>query len=67
MIKMSTSSNRVSGSGVWGMTVDHMVVMLRDPDLPIVLDSIDIMIPAGHNIDIEIPAGHNIDIEVVVE
>lgn len=64
---MSTASNRISGSGVWGMTVDHMIVMLRGPDLPIVLDAIDIEITAGHNIDIEITAGHNIDVEVVVE
>lgn len=30
---MSIASNRVSGSGMWGMTVDHTVMMLRDPDL----------------------------------
>ncbi|KKL80631.1 hypothetical protein LCGC14_2002800 [marine sediment metagenome] len=29
---MSIASNRVSGSGIWGMTVDHTVMMIRDPD-----------------------------------
>ena len=29
---MSVASNRVSGSGLWGMTVDHTVMMIRDPD-----------------------------------
>lgn len=29
---MSIASNRVSGSGMWGMTVDHTVIMVRDPD-----------------------------------
>ena len=30
---MSVASNRVSGRGIWGMTVDHTVMMIRDPDL----------------------------------
>ena len=30
---MSFASNRVSGSGTWGMTTGHMVIMTRDPDL----------------------------------
>ncbi len=29
---MSIASNRISGSAIWGMTVDHTVMMLRDPD-----------------------------------
>ena len=63
---MSIATNRISGSGVWGMTVDHTVMVLRDPDLAIELGNIDLEIPAGHNIDLELPAGHNIDLEVVV-
>ena len=26
------ASNRISGTGLWGMTVDRIVIMLRDPD-----------------------------------
>jgi len=29
---MSIASNRVSGIGTWGMTVDHTIIMIRDPD-----------------------------------
>lgn len=32
---MSVASNRVSGKGMWGMTVDHTVIMLRDPDVAV--------------------------------
>jgi len=55
---MSIATNRISGTSVWGMTVDHKVIMLRDPP------KIAIVLP---NIDLELPAGHNIDLEVVVE
>ena len=30
---MSIASNRISGSSMWGMTTDHTVMMLRDPDV----------------------------------
>lgn len=30
---MSIASNRINGTGMWGMTVDHIVMMIRDPDL----------------------------------
>ena len=64
---MSIVTNRISGSAVWGMTTDHTVMMLRDPDLALELGNIDLELPAGHNVDLELPAGSNIDIEVVVE
>lgn len=64
---MSVVTNRASGSGVWGMTVDHTVMMLRDPDQARILDEIILEIPAGHEIVLELPAGHEIVLETVVE
>lgn len=63
---MTIATNRISGSSVWGMTTDHTVMMLRNPDQPTELGNIDLELPAGHNIDLELPSGVNIDLEVVV-
>jgi hypothetical protein len=48
------------------MESDHMVVMLRDPDLAKVLPEKILELPAGHEIvlDLPAPAGHIIELEV---
>jgi hypothetical protein len=46
------------------MESDHMVVMLRDPDLAKVLPEKILELPAGHEIVLELPAGHIIELEV---
>ena len=60
------SSNVISGPGTWGMTTDNMVLMSHIPfDHPLILDNINLKLPAGQNIVLSLPAGHNIEIEVV--
>jgi len=50
------SSNVISGPGTWPMSTGNMVMMtIRPPDHPRVLENIDLYLPAGHNIDLDLP------------
>ena len=62
---MSILTNRISGGGTWGMHTEHLVMMLRDPDQPEVLPTIELNIPAGSTVNMGIPAGSSITLEIV--
>ena len=60
---MSVASNRISGIGMWGMTVDHTVLMLGNPD-----GTFSVSIPTGlvanvgEGFHVEVGEGLNVEV-----